>query len=283
MSNLVSNSWAVPSCTSALDVYLEKISKIPLLSQSEENRLFQDGSEGAMRLLIIHHLRFVVHVARQYRGYGLAQQDLIQEGNIGLLKAARKFSTEYGVRFVSFATYWIKSEINEYILRNWKIVKIATTKAQRKLFFNLRSMKAGLKLSGAEAKKIATDLDVKESDVQLMDMRMTGTDIAFDISNDESDTEFSPSQYLVCSNSPEADLLCDTEEGKMRKVHDALSRLDSRLQHIVTRRFLDNQKAPLRELAEELGISCERVRQLEQRAVGKLKELLSDDYLNIRA
>tara|TARA_B100000963_G_scaffold192044_1_gene167132 strand:+ start:7619 stop:8467 length:849 start_codon:yes stop_codon:yes gene_type:complete len=279
----MSYALALANPGSDIDKYLSQVYSIPVLTREEELELTQEFYETedikVAHKLVISHLRFVVHIAKSYAGYGLPLADVIQEGNVGLLKAVKKFDPEKGVRLVSFAVHWIRAEIHEFILKNWRIVKIATTKAQRKLFFNLRSKKKNTGwLTDAEAKKIAKDLDVSVKEVMHMENRLNSNDTAFDLSSDDEDDEkaFSPSQYIEdTSFSPE--ILA--EQNNYEKVnHGALfkgiSNLDKRSQDIIRTRWLDDEKLTLNELAEKYNISAERIRQIEATAFKKLKTSL---------
>lgn len=263
-----------------LSAYVQAVSGIPVLSQEQERTLAEDlyynNSLEAARQLVMSHLRFVVHIARSYSGYGLPEADLIQEGNVGLMKAVKRFDPTRGVRLVSFAVHWIKAEIHEYILRNWRIVKIATTKAQRKLFFNLRGQKKQLGwLSQAEAEAIAADLNVDVKDVQSMEGRLAAFDTAFEAPSDaESDDAWqAPANYLEDLRHDPAALAEeeDWQDRSEQKLKLALDELDERSQDIVARRWLAEEKATLHELAAEYGVSAERIRQLEQNAMKKLR------------
>lgn len=271
-----------------LDAYIHLVSAIPVLSIEQERdlsgRLTQENDLEAARQLVMSHLRFVVHIARSYAGYGLPQADLIQEGNVGLMKAVRRFNPEMGVRLVSFAVHWIKAEIHEFILRNWRIVKIATTKSQRKLFFNLRSCKKRLGwLSRREAEDVARDLGVDTAVVHEMESRLSGQDTAFDGSpqsdEESSTTAPAPAHYLEDKAADPALMLehADWDQATRHRLHAALASLDERSRDILERRWLDPQesKATLHQLADCYGISAERVRQLEKNALGKLKAMLA--------
>ncbi|MBI3562029.1 MAG: RNA polymerase sigma factor RpoH [Gammaproteobacteria bacterium] len=272
----------LPIPTGSIDAYLNAIHRIPVLSVLEEQalaiRLRDHNDLEAARQLVMSHLRFVAHIARGYSGYGLAQNDLIQEGNIGLMKAVKRFDPSLGVRLVSFAVYWIRAEIHEFILRNWRIVKIATTKAQRKLFFNLRSSKKRLGwFSHEEVKAVAKDLGVSEQDVREMEARLSGNDVAFDLRNDddEEDTPH-PAAYLQDTTHNPGQVVEETqwEQHNHDRLHTALARLDDRSKDIIQRRWLDDDKATLHELAEKYAISAERIRQLENNAMKKLQKVL---------
>ena len=276
----MSYALALANPGSDIDKYLAQVYTIPVLSREEELELtqefFKTEDVKLAHKLVISHLRFVVHIAKSYAGYGLPLADVIQEGNVGLLKAVKKFDPEKGVRLVSFAVHWIRAEIHEFILKNWRIVKIATTKAQRKLFFNLRSKKQSTGwLTDDEAKKIAKDLDVSVKEVMHMENRLNSTDSAFDLGADDEDDEraFSPSQYLEDhSFSPE---LIVEQENYEQINHGALlkgvANLDRRSQEIIRSRWLDDEKLTLNELADKFDISAERIRQIEATAFKKLK------------
>ena len=267
-----------------LEAYLNSIQNIAILSPEEERKLAEDlyyrEDLEAARQLVMAHLRFVVHIARGYSGYGLPQADLIQEGNVGLMKAVRKFNPEVGVRLISFAVHWIKSEIHEYVLKNWKIVKIATTKAQRKLFFNLRSKKKGLGwLTEEEVKAMAEDLGVKPSEVREMEKRLSGIDMPFDPLSDSDDDEasFAPSQYLEDSDADPAMIFekDNLSENNSLQLYEAINQLDDRSRDILQDRWLADEKLTLHELAEKYHISAERVRQIEKNAMKKIKQSFS--------
>ena len=267
----------------SLESYIRAANEYPMLSAEEEKdlaeRLYYKEDLDAAKQLILSHLRFVIHVARGYSGYGLPQADLIQEGNIGLMKAVKRFNPEVGVRLVSFAVHWIKAEIHEYVLRNWRIVKVATTKAQRKLFFNLRKTKQRLGwFSDNEVNLVADELGVSPQDVLEMESRMTGADVAFDLPNDESEEEsYSPALYLEDKHSNFAAELEDEnyENQAADQLSQALSQLDERSQDIIKTRWLDENKATLQDLASKYNISAERVRQLENNALKKLKSAVA--------
>jgi len=272
----------LPVPTGSLDAYLQAITAIPVLSADEERalavRLHADNDLTAARKLIMSHLRFVAHIARGYSGYGLPLSDLIQEGNIGLMKAVKRFDPQVGVRLVSFAVYWIRAEIHEFILRNWRIVKVATTKAQRKLFFNLRSAKKRLGwLNKAEVETVAHDLGVSTKEVLEMESRMSGHDVAFDLrDDDDEDSTVAPAAYLqTAAVGPDEELEENQWEAHNHdRLQSALSTLDERSQDIVQRRWLDDNKATLQELADKYSISAERIRQLENNAIKKLRNAL---------
>ena len=279
----MSYAVALANPGSDIDKYLSQVYSIPVLSREEELELTREFYETedikVAHKLVISHLRFVVHIAKSYAGYGLPLADVIQEGNLGLLKAVKKFDPDKGVRLVSFAVHWIKAEIHEFILKNWRIVKIATTKAQRKLFFNLRSKKKSTGwLSDKEAKKIAADLDVSYKEVMHMENRLNSADSAFDMPCDEEDDEkaFSPSQYLE-DHSFSPDQIVEKENYESVN-HTALmkniSTLDRRAQDIIRARWLDDHKLTLNELADKYSVSAERIRQIEASAFKKLKTSL---------
>jgi RNA polymerase sigma-32 factor len=273
---------AIPVPTGSIDAYLQAIRSIPVLSTEEEQalaiRLRDHEDLEAARQLVMSHLRFVAHIARGYSGYGLAQADLIQEGNIGLMKAVKRFDPTQGVRLVSFAVYWIRAEIHEFILRNWRIVKIATTKAQRKLFFNLRGAKKHLGwFSHAEVCAVAKDLGVSEKEVMEMESRLSGHDVAFDLRNDDDDDETPhPAAYLQDMTFNPMQLTEETqwEEHNHDRLQSALTTLDNRSKEIIQRRWLDDDKATLQELADKYKVSAERIRQLENNAMKKLQNAL---------
>ena len=279
----MSYAIALANPGSDIDKYLSQVYSIPVLTREEELELTREFYETedikVAHKLVISHLRFVVHIAKSYAGYGLPLADVIQEGNLGLLKAVKKFDPDKGVRLVSFAVHWIKAEIHEFILKNWRIVKIATTKAQRKLFFNLRSKKKSTGwLSDKEAKKIAADLDVSYKEVMHMENRLNSADSAFDMHCDEEDDEkaFSPSQYLE-DHSFSPDQIVEKENYESVN-HTALmkniSTLDRRAQDIIRARWLDDHKLTLNELADKYSVSAERIRQIEASAFKKLKTSL---------
>jgi RNA polymerase sigma-32 factor len=264
------------------DSYLNVVGQIPKLTPEQEYELAvlyrDDGDLEAARKLIMSNLRFVAHVARGYNGYGLPLADIIQEGNIGLMKAVKRFDPEVGVRLVSFAVHWIRAEIHEYVIKNWRVVKIATTKAQRKLFFNLRKSKQGLNwLSKANAEAIATNLDVDIKIVYEMEKRMDGRDIAFDLPADSTNIEdnyHAPASYLMENDSDPAVLVekYDWRSYKEKLLGKALSQLDERSFDILSSRWLADKKATLHELAARYNVSAERIRQLEKNAMKKIKE-----------
>ena len=266
--------------------YIQAVNGIPVLSAQEERelafRLHDEGDLEAARRLVLSHLRFVVHIARSYSGYGLQQADLIQEGNVGLMKAVKRFDPNQGVRLVSFAVHWIKAEIHEFVLRNWRIVKIATTKAQRKLFFNLRSAKKRLAwLNNDEVSAIAKDLDVKPEVVRDMEGRLSSFDAGFDASpsDDEDSVQQSPVHYLDDAAADPATQLekDDFEQDATRRLKMALESLDERSRDILQRRWLAEHKATLHDLAAVYGVSAERIRQLEKNAMKKLRQHIGED------
>lgn len=268
----------------SLDAYLRTVNSIPMLEAEDERqlavRLHQHDDLGAARQLILAHLRFVVHVARGYQGYGLPLADLIQEGNVGLMKAVKRFDPEVGVRLVSFAVHWIKAEIHEFILKNWRIVKVATTKAQRKLFFNLRKSKKRLGwFSHDEVQTVADELGVSTRDVLEMESRLSGHDMAFDGPQDESDEDrtFAPAGYLPDPNADPAVQLeaADWETQHEERLAAALRTLDERSADILRRRWLAEPKSTLQELADEYQVSAERIRQLENNAIKKLRGMIA--------
>ena len=270
--------WMTPGAN--LNAYIQGTATVPILTLDEEKSLgealFYEDDLDAARKLVMSHLRFVVHIARSYNGYGLPLADLIQEGNVGLMKAVRRFNPEKGVRVVSFAVHWIKAEIHEFILRNWRIVKIATTKSQRKLFFNLRSAKKELHwLSADEAKAVADDLGVDVKDVMEMEMRLTSRDATFDapVDDDEDSIAYSPSLYLESKGADPAEQIENENfEGDNNvRLAAAVNNLDERSQAILQRRWLDDTKATLHQLAAEYGVSAERIRQLEKNAMKKVR------------
>ena len=271
----------VPMPTGSLESYIQTVSRFPMLSVEEERSLARRYREredlDAARGLVLSHLRLVVAVARGYLGYGLPHADLIQEGNIGLMKAVKRFDPERGVRLVSFAIHWIRAEIHEYILRNWRLVKVATTKAQRKLFFNLRSMKAGLgPLSGSEVDRVASELNVKPEEVVEMETRLSGQEVAFEGERDDEDA-FAPADYLSDTGAEPYRLLEAKEEerNKVDNLASALAVLDPRSRRIIQARWLkEKNTATLHDLAAEFKVSAERIRQLEAKALEKMRRAL---------
>lgn len=271
-----------------LNGYIQAVNSISVLTVEEERelafRLYEHSDLEAARRLVMAHLRFVVHIARSYSGYGLPQADLIQEGNIGLMKAVKRFDPHQGVRLVSFAVHWIKAEIHEFVLRNWRIVKIATTKAQRKLFFNLRSAKKRLAwLNSDEVEAIAKDLDVKPEVVREMEGRLSAFDAGFDASPGEEEEQGyqAPVHYLEDGRFDPATQVEDSdwEEDSTRRLRNALASLDERSRDILQSRWLGDNKATLHELAGTYGVSAERIRQLEKNAMKKIRQQLGDDTM----
>ena len=277
-----SHALPIPSATGSLDTYIQSVNRFPLLSPQEETdlaRRFRDHEDlDAARQLIMSHLRVVVSIARGYLGYGLPQADLIQEGNIGLMKAVKRFDPERGVRLVSFAVHWIRAEMHEFILRNWRIVKIATTKAQRKLFFNLRSMKSGLDtLGAAEVKSMATQLGVKAEDVVEMETRLGGKDVALEPLNDDSEDNFAPISYLRDTRAEPDHIMENEQSSRLRGdgLEHALASLDARSRRIIETRWLrESEHATLHDLAAEFGVSAERIRQIENKAMQKMRSMM---------
>jgi RNA polymerase sigma-32 factor len=271
----------------SFDAYVDTVSRIPVLSRENEldlaRRFRNDGDLDAARQLVLSHLRFVLHIARGYAGYGLPMGDLVQEGNVGLMKAVKRFDPTVGVRLVSFAVHWIRAEIHEYVLRNWRLVKVATTKAQRKLFFNLRKYKRNLGwLSAEETSAVARDLGVSEQDVAEMERRLSSRDVSYDpvpdADEDESGSAYSPAAYLPA---PDADPAVAVERAEWdddvsERMTDALASLDDRSREILRARWMDDeQKATLHELADRYGVSAERIRQIEANAIKKLRKLVA--------
>ena len=265
-----------------IEAYVQAVSQIPILTAEEEkklaDKLYYDDDLDSARSLVMSHLRFVVHIARSYSGYGLPQADLIQEGNVGLMKAVKRFNPEMGVRLVSFAVHWIKAEMHEYILRNWRVVKVATTKAQRKMFFNLRSAKKKLAwFTAAEVKSVANDLGVSEEVVRQMEGRLAAQDLAFDgYTDDDDDFALAPAHYLEASDADPAQILekQDWTQDSTGRLYSALADLDDRSKDILASRWLTDQKATLHELAGKYSVSAERIRQLEKNAMKKVKTAL---------
>ncbi len=289
-------NFPIPSASGSIEAYISAANRVPMLTEAEEKSLarrFRDEDDlTAARGLILSHLRLVISVARGYLGYGLPHADLIQEGNIGLMKAVKRFDPERGVRLVSFALHWIKAEIHEYILKNWRLVKVATTKAQRKLFFNLRSMKSAIAheanaesgfagLGPAEVKSIARQLGVKPEEVVEMETRMGGADVSLEPLTDDDEEHYAPIAYLAADISVEPSVQLERKERD--RLHDsglreALAGLDDRSRTIVQRRWLvdeDEASATLHELADEYGVSAERIRQIEVKAMQKMKGALA--------
>jgi RNA polymerase sigma-32 factor len=271
---------AIAGPVGSLDAYIQAVGSIPVLSKEDEqalSRRFREEEDiEAARELVMAHLRFVVHIAKGYTGYGLPLNDLIQEGNVGLMKAVKRFDPDYGVRLVSFAVHWIRAEIHEFVLRNWRIVKVATTKAQRKLFFNLRKAKKSLAwLSHDETQAVASDLGVSPAEVTEMERRLTARDAVFDPGPDPKDDDraFTPAAYLPSPNADPAVLLekVDWHDDATSRMREALTTIDDRSRDILQSRWLTDQKKTLHELADRYGVSAERIRQIEANAIKKLR------------
>jgi RNA polymerase sigma-32 factor len=268
----------------SFDAYTDRVARIPVLTREQEQelatRFHRDNDLEAARTLVMSHLRFVLHIARGYTGYGLPMGDLVQEGNVGLMKAVKRFNPDVNVRLVSFAVHWIRAEIHDYVLRNWRLVKIATTKAQRKLFFNLRRMKKNLTwLSQDETAAVAKDLGVTTAEVTEMERRLAARDLSFDPAPDASSDDeesYGPSMYLPAPGADPAEEAEESEwDADMReRLTTAVARLDARSQDILRRRWIAEDKATLHELADEYGVSAERIRQIEAGALKKLRQLL---------
>ncbi len=278
-------SGALVGAMGSLDAYLERVSQIPVLSREQETELarhFQGSQDlSAARQLVLSHLRFVVHIARSYSGYGLPVGDLIQEGNVGLMKAVKRFNPDMGVRLVSFAVHWIRAEIHEYVLRNWRLVKVATTKAQRKLFFNLRKYKKSLGwLSHEETQAVARDLGVSTDEVTEMEQRLSSRDLSFDPAPDADEEEgcFSPAAYLPQPDADPSQLIEreQFDDDTATRLTDAMAQLDERSQQILQRRWMGDGKTTLHDLAAEYGVSAERIRQIEAQAIKKLRGMMVD-------
>ena len=278
----MTHTWSLPALSAtagSLDQYIQTVNRIPLLSEEEEcdlaTRLHEKNDLDAARKLVLSHLRVVVSIARGYLGYGLPHADLIQEGSIGLMKAVKRFDPSRGVRLVSFAIHWIKAEIHEYVIRNWRLAKVATTKAQRKLFFNLRSMKSSQNaLSRDEIATMADELGVRPEDVTEMEMRLGGRDIPLEGSSNDDDDAFAPIAYLPDPHAEPAEALEQAEAAHLHEegLRQALTQLDTRSRDIVQRRWLvEGKSATLHELASEYGVSAERIRQIEARALQKMR------------
>jgi len=272
----------IPAAVGSIDLYVSSVRNFPMLTPEEEfdlaTRFRRDNNLDAARSLVLSHLRVVVSVARGYAGYGLPHADLIQEGNVGLMKAVKRFDPDRGVRLVSFALHWIKAEIHEYILRNWRMVKIATTKAQRKLFFNLRSMRNGLDtLRPQEVSRIATELNVSEQDVVEMETRFGNHELALEPDSADEENTFSPIAYLAADVENEPDQLLERSQFEALETSGlkrALNGLDERSRRIIEARWLSEQPSTLHDLAAEFGVSAERIRQIEQKAMSKMQGLL---------
>jgi len=283
---LVANNLPIPSAMGSLEAYIGAVHQIPVLTVEDEQRLAhrlrEDNDIAAAQELILSHLRFVIHVARGYSGYGLQIGDLIQEGNIGLMKAVKRFDPTVGVRLVSFAVHWIRAEMHEFIIKNWRIVKVATTKAQRKLFFNLRKSKKRLGwLNAAEVSAVAKDLNVSEREVLEMESRLSGRDIGFDAPDDADDDHAPPApvNYLVANNDIDPAMAYESandEDNQLDLLREGMAQLDARSRDIIKRRWLDaDSKVTLQELADEYGVSAERIRQVEANALKKMKALFA--------
>ena len=281
---LVPHNLPIPSALGSLDAYINAVHRIPVLTVEDEQALarrYRDEEDlDAARELVHSHLRFVVHVARGYNGYGLPMGDLVQEGNIGLMKAVKRFDPDQGVRLVSFAVHWIRAEMHEFILKNWRIVKVATTKAQRKLFFNLRKSKTRLGwLNAAEVAAVAKDLNVSEREVMEMESRLSGRDIGFDAPDSDDDhAPPSPVAYLRADGEDPSQMYEreDEEDNTLAVLREGLANLDARSRDIIKRRWLDaDSKVTLQELADEYGVSAERIRQVEANALKKMKALFA--------
>jgi RNA polymerase sigma-32 factor len=280
---LVTANLPVPSVVGSLDAYISAVHRIPVLSQEEEQdlsrRYLEENDLASARKLVMSHLRFVVHVARGYNGYGLQLSDLIQEGNIGLMKAVKRFDPDQGVRLVSFAVHWIRAEMHEFILRNWRIVKVATTKAQRKLFFNLRKSKKRLGwMNAEEVRMVAKDLGVPEATVREMESRLSGRDIGFEAPADaEEDARPAPEAFLIDDGADPYENVADADQtdNQLETLSSALEKLDERSRDIIQRRWLNEEKATLQDLADEYGVSAERIRQVEANAMKKMRALFA--------
>jgi RNA polymerase sigma-32 factor len=275
---------AIAGPIGSFDAYVDTVSRIPVLSREDEQalavRFHTEGDLDAARQLVLSHLRFVLHIARGYAGYGLPMGDLVQEGNVGLMKAVKRFDPAVGVRLVSFAVHWIRAEIHEYVLRNWRLVKVATTKSQRKLFFNLRKFKKNLGwLSAAETTAIARDLGVSEQDVTEMERRLSSRDVSYDPTPDAEDDEsasYSPAAYLPAPDADPAVAIesAEWDDDVSDRVAQAMTQLDERSRAILKARWVNEPKATLHELADEYGVSAERIRQIEANAIKKLQKLV---------
>ncbi|MGA0587212.1 RNA polymerase sigma factor RpoH [Dyella sp. KRB-257] len=280
---LVTANIPVPNLVGSLDAYISAVHRIPVLSQEEEQalsrRYLEENDLSSARKLVMSHLRFVVHVARGYSGYGLQLGDLIQEGNIGLMKAVKRFDPDQGVRLVSFAVHWIRAEMHEFILKNWRIVKVATTKAQRKLFFNLRKSKKRLGwMNAEEVRTVAKDLGVPEATVREMESRLSGRDVGFEAPVDaDEDAKPAPAAFLVDDGADPYDNVSDADhsDNQLETLSAALEKLDGRSRDIIQRRWLNDDKATLQDLADEYGVSAERIRQVEANAMKKMRGLFA--------
>jgi RNA polymerase sigma-32 factor len=281
----MSFALALPSASGSIESYIQSANRYPILSQEEEIRLARslrdEDNINAARQLVLSHLRVVIAIARGYKGYGLPQADLIQEGNVGLMKAVKRYDPERGVRLVSFAVHWIKAEIHEFILRNWRLVKIATTKAQRKLFFNLRSMKPVLDtMNPVEVNAVAKQLGVKAEEVVEMETRFNGRDIPLEPLSEDDDETFSPIAYLTDGSEPPQMLEAEqTKRLRGEGLEQALASLDARSRHIIEARWLREKDttATLHDLAGELGVSAERIRQIEVKAMQKMRGAMATE------
>lgn len=283
--SLVLRANSLPAVSDDFSAYASAIADIPTLTVEEEkalaNRLIEHNDIQAAQMLVMAHLKFVVHIAKGFSGYGLPLVDLVQEGNVGLMKAVKRFDPKYNVRLISFAVHWIKSEIHDFVIRNWRIVKVATTKAQRKLFFNLRSSKSDLNwLNESEAESIAADLNVSVDEVKRMESRLFSSDVSFDLTSSDDDNEhYSPSEWLADENMDPSVKVeqADTEQKSLEALTNAMASLDDRSRDIVQRRWMeadDTKKPTLHELAAEYSVSAERIRQIEVQAMAKLKKFL---------
>ena len=281
---MTSFALSLPSITGSLESYIQAVNTFPILTQAQEveygRRYRRNEDLESARQLVLSHLRVVVAIARGYTGYGLPQADLIQEGNIGLMKAVKRFDPERGVRLVSFAVHWIRAEIHEFILRNWRIVKVATTKAQRKLFFNLRSLKQDLGTMGtAEVKAVADQLGVKTHEVVEMEMRLGGQDIALEPLGEEEEESYAPIAYLAAEDAEPGRIIEQEETARLRGegLEKALGSLDARSRRIIEARWLnEKESATLHDLAAEFGVSAERIRQIEAKAMSKMKGVIAE-------
>jgi RNA polymerase sigma-32 factor len=280
------NDFVLSGPVGSFDAYMDKVSKIPVLTREDEAVLARqfrdDGDLDAARQLVMSHLRFVVHIARGYSGYGLPLGDVVQEGNVGLMKAVKRFDPNVGVRLVSFAVHWIRAEIHEYVLRNWRLVKVATTKAQRKLFFNLRKMKKNLAwLSAEETLKVAQDLKVTPAEVTEMEKRLSARDLSFDpvpdAGSEDGDETYSPAAYLPAPDSDPALQIenAEWEDTTGDRLQSAMQTLDARSRDIVVSRWTGEATATLHDLADKYGVSAERIRQIEANAIKKLRGLMT--------
>jgi RNA polymerase sigma-32 factor len=280
---MTSYALPIPSVAGSLETYIQTVNSFPILTQEQEvelaRRFRQENDLEAARQLVLSHLRVVVAIARGYMGYGLPQADLIQEGNIGLMKAVKRFDPERGVRLVSFAVHWIRAEIHEFILRNWRIVKIATTKAQRKLFFNLRSLKQGLGTMGTEeVRSVANQLGVKPEEVVEMETRLGGQDIALEPAGADDEESYAPIAYLAAEDAEPGRLIEHEQTERLRGegLEKAIESLDARSRRIIEARWLDEKEpATLHDLAAEFGVSAERIRQIEAKALTKMKGVIA--------